>query len=123
MSQVKKGEHRRSEIGMYERCELHLCCTAAVVDVPLLYCADAFEIQSVGWNLLLVDMCSRWHAHIIRTHRSAVRACHKTDIVQYGYCYSVAAGVKSLRCDTRHTAAAAAPDNKRALKAEWHLCS
>ena len=54
VSQVEKGERRRCYV--YERCEVRLCCTAAVAVGPLLYCADAFEIQSVGCNLFLVDM-------------------------------------------------------------------
>ena len=45
VSQVEKEEHRRFFV--YERCEVHLCFTAAAAAavVPLLYCADACEIQ------------------------------------------------------------------------------
>ena len=51
---------------MYERREAHWRCAAAAAAVPLLYSADAFEIQrSSGWSC--PSLCSRWHASIIRT--------------------------------------------------------
>ena len=45
VSQVEKGEHRRSFV--YECCGVDMCCTAAeaAAVVRLLYCADAFGIQ------------------------------------------------------------------------------
>ena len=76
MSQVERGNIIR-RFYAYDRCEVRLCCTAAVAVVPLLYCADACEIQRkcVGWNLFLVDMSrmARPHDTPTRTHGSTVR--------------------------------------------------
>ena len=73
---------------LYERCEVHWCCTAAVGVVPLLYCADAFEIRRVG----IVPRCVQdGTPNNTRSHRITVRSCHKTKTLKFGYCYTVAA--------------------------------
>ena len=80
---------------------------AGVVSLLLLYRADAFEIQSkCGWEL---SLCSGWHAHVVRTHRSTVRSFHKLITLKYIRLLLCRGfhSVKSLRCDTgTHTAAA-----------------
>ena len=69
MSQVEKGEHRRSY--EYERCEIHWCCNAAAATVVLLlYCANALEIQTeCELELsLVVFRIVRPHSTLTRTH-------------------------------------------------------
>ena len=44
--------------------------------------------ETAGWNLLLVDMCSGWHTHMIRPHDTHTR---DTKTFKYGYRYSVCA--------------------------------
>ena len=82
-----------------ERFEVHLCCTAAAAAavVPQLYCADAYEIQKIYVCVGIVLRCVQddpptRYAYIytlyVRTHRSTVRSCHKTNTMQYG-CYCI----------------------------------
>ena len=99
MSQVVKVEHSRSYV--YERCDVHWCCTAAAAaaaaTVPLLYCADAFEIQRKGrleLSLVAFRMKCPHTAHT-GTHRSTVRGWLKTNTVKYGHCYTAVAATTS----------------------------
>ena len=126
MSQVEKGEHRRSHV--YERCEVHWwCCNAAAAVVPLLYCAGAFELQRRCELELSLDVFRMAHPHNTptRTRKSTVRGCHKNEYLELRLlllcrdCHSV----KSLRCDTgTQQQRTAYHKTKRAIKkAEWHL--
>ena len=67
--------------------EVHWCCTAAAAVVPLLYCADAFEIQrkcGLELSLVVFRMARPYNTHT-RAHRSTVRSCYKTMTLKYGY--------------------------------------
>ena len=69
VSQVEKGEQRRSYV--YERCEVHWCCVAAAAAavVTPLYRADDFEAQRIcGLELSLVVF------RVTRPHNSHTRA-------------------------------------------------
>ena len=77
------GIHRRIR---YVRFVGVVYITAAV---PLLYCADGFEIQR-KCGLESSRLCSGWHAHIIHTHthvhrNNTVRSCHSKTL-KYGCC-------------------------------------
>ena len=117
MSQAEKGEHKR--FCVHEPCEVRWCCAAAAVAaaavaVSLLYCADAFEIQSkcgLESSLGVFRMAcphskhTRTHAHNhthARTHRSTVRSCHKKKTLKCGYLlfHDGDTNVKSLRRDS-----------------------
>ena len=65
--------------------------------VPLLYCADAFEIQRKGrleLSLVAFRMKCPHTAHT-GTHRSTVRGWLKTNTVKYGHCYTAVAATTS----------------------------
>ena len=77
-----------------EGCEVHWCCTAAAAAVvPLLYCADAVDIErKCGLKSpLVVFRMARPHNTHARTHRHTVRRYRKRKTLQYGYCHAMAA--------------------------------
>ena len=54
---------------MYERCEVHRCCTAAgAAAVNLLYSADAFEIQRKHGFELYLAVLRMARPHNTRAH-------------------------------------------------------
>ena len=83
---------------------------------------------SVGWNC---PLCSGWHSHIIRAHRSTIRNLHTTNTISYlslllhrGF-----HNVKRSRCDIstqqQHTAyqVPGSKNKKSQVNAECQVCS
>ena len=87
VSQVAKGEHRRSYEYVYEALRsslvLHRCCT---VTARMLL---KFRGSAGGIVPRCVQDSTTYHAHT-HAHRSTVRSCHKTKTLRYGCCCIVA---------------------------------
>ena len=82
---LKKGNTGVPPWYVDERCEVHLCCTAAAALVPLAAVLRGCfrNSECVGWNCphIVVFRMARPNNTFTRAHGSTVRSCHENNIL------------------------------------------